>query len=252
VRAGAALLAGGLAIAAVTPALALKGHAADAWYVLAYGGVAGGIALTTLRLRRHYEAAIPSRPASVLACVIPLLIVMGLVKPTALTLEGLWRTVTRQRIASPNSASEYGLTAQLYRGLIWVRDHTNRCDVLAVNNHYSEPDDMAPDYLYYSAFTERRVFLESWHYAPPVKLGANPFPGRLALSNQAASGNPAALRELARDGVSYILIDKLHGSGSAGPPSTSRLVFSNSALDVYRLRAPAASASHRLPCGTVG
>ncbi len=248
-RACAGLLALGLAIAGVTPALALAGREADAWYALVYGCVAGGIALTIFRLRIYYVATISSRVGRTVACAIPLLVVLGLVKPTALAASGAWKTITRQRIAPTDSASHYGLTSSLYTGLIWVRDHTSRCDVLAVSNHFSGPGGVEPDYVYYSAFTERRIFLESWLYTPAGTLGREPFPGRLALNNLAVSGSPKALRELALDGVSYVLIDKRHGGGAPEPPSVSRLVFENSALDVYRLFAPRDSARPR--CATV-
>jgi hypothetical protein len=247
----AALLALGLAIAGITPGLALTGRAADAWYALAYGLVVAGIAFTIVRLRRRYASTISSRVGRTVACAIPLLVVLGLVKPTALVASGAWKTITHQRIAPANSSRSYGLTSALYAGLIWVRDHTNPCDVLAVSNHYSAPGGKEPDYVYYSAFTERRIFLESWNYTPRGALGGEPFPRRLALNNLAVSGSPMALRELARDGVSYVLIDKSHGGGAPEPPSVSRLVFENSALDVYRLHVPRGATHKPARCATI-
>lgn len=245
------LLATGLAIAAVTPRLALTGRAADAWYALAYGSIAAGIALTVGRLRKRYAGVISSRVGAAVACGIPLLIALGMVKPTALAASGAWKTITRQRIAQPNSPSDYGLTGALYAGLLWVRDHTGRCDVLAVSNHFSGPGGSDPDYVYYSAFAERRVFLESWFYTPVGARGGAPYRGRLALNNRAISGNSAALRELARDGVSYVLIDRIHGADPHEPPSVTRLVFANSALDVYRLGASGIPTSSKRPCASV-
>jgi hypothetical protein len=248
---GAVLLGLGLAIAGVTPALALTKRARDAWYILGYGSVLGGIALTARRLSRHYAPTIPSRLARVTACAIPLLVVMGLVKPATLAASGALKTISHKRIAVTSSASDYGLTTALYTGLVWVRDHTSRCDVLAVNNHFSGPGDSEPDYLYYSAFTERRIFLESWFYTPAGTHGGEPFPGRLALNNRAVAGNPAALRQLALDGVRYILIDKLHGGGPPEPASVTRLVFANGALDVYQLDMPSGTARPRARCGAL-
>jgi hypothetical protein len=91
-------------------------------------------------------------------------------------------------------------------------------------------------YFYYSAFTERRVFLESWRYTAGGQYGGLPYPWRFALNQRAvAQANPEALRELAARGVSYVLVDHTHTGGPTLPPSASALVFSNSALDVYRL-----------------
>jgi hypothetical protein len=121
--------------------------------------------------------------------------------------------------------------------LLWVRTHSDACEVLAVNNHYASPDRGPSTYLYYSAFTERRIFLESWEDTPSGVEGRVQDPGRLALNDSAVlRGDPVALRELGQDGVSYVLIDKTHGTGAHEPTSVSRLVFSNGALDVYRLR----------------
>jgi hypothetical protein len=250
-QASAALLAIGLAIAGVTPGLDLEGRAGDAWYILAYGLVAGTIAWTVLRLRNRYASTISSGVGRTVACVVPLLIALGLVKPVALTTLGAWKAITHEQAAVTDSSRHYGLTSALYTGLIWVRSHTSRCDVLAVNNHFSGPDRSEPDYLYYSAFTERRVFLEGWTYTSQETLGHEPFPERQALNARAVSGSPVALRTLARDGVSYMLIDKLHGGGAPEPASVSRLVFANSALDVYRLRVPTASTRTARGCATV-
>jgi hypothetical protein len=250
-RACAALLAAGLVLAAATTALALRGRAGEAWSVAAYGALAAGVALTVWRLRGGCAATIRSRTGSALACAIPPLVVLGLVKPATLVGARAWRTARGESNSLANSAHEYGLTAPLYRGLEWVRAHTGPCAVLAVSNHYTAPDrGGSPAYVYYSALTERRVFLESWTYTPLGALGGEPFPRRLALNERAvADGDPAALAELARDGVRDVLVDRVHGGGAAEPPSVSRLVYASPALDVYRLRVPVGSPPAE--CGTV-
>ena len=106
------------------------------------------------------------------------------------------------------------------------------------------PSEVVPN----SALTERRVFLESWLYAPEShQLGYErvargevfPFPERMALNDAAFDrASPAALRELRRRyGVDYLVVDKLHGTASPrlrrlGPPA-----FENEAVTVYRLDA---------------
>ena len=141
------------------------------------------------------------------------------------------------------------MSAALYSGLTWVRDHTASCDVLAVNNHYLLASGRDSRYFYYSAFGERRVFLESWAYPARWPDEPQPYPARLALNEAAVSrGSPAALRELQRDGVSYVLIDKTHGRDAPEPPDVSRLVFANQALDVYELVASPGIDHHRATC----
>ncbi len=235
-RACGALLVLGLAIATLTPSLNLSGDARYAWLAVTYGSVIGGIVLVVWKLQQGYRTAIPARLARIAACSIFLLSSLALVKPVGLAGSGAWKTLVGKPTSLADTPTEYGMTAPLYRGLLWVRGHTTPCDVLAVSNHYESAAHNESVYFYYSAFTERRVFLESWHYTPDGQFGAQPYPGRFALNQRAtAQGDPEALRELARRGVGYVLIDKTHGGGAAEPPSVSRLVFSNSALDVYRL-----------------
>jgi hypothetical protein len=202
-----------------------------------YGFVAAVVVFSVRKLRRYNAIAISSRWSRVLACCVPVVGVLGLVRPLVNTGLGAKAVIFDEAFAEKSSPSTYGINVPLYQGLVWVRTHTRPCDVLAVNNHYDGPARMEdPAFMYYAAFTERRFFLESWVVTPGGIVGEEPFPRKLALNESAVvGGNPVALRGLARDGVSYVLVDKTHGGGARESPSVSRLVFSNSALDVYHL-----------------
>lgn len=240
-RAGAALSCGAvlalaLALAAVASAAPLAGRARDVMYVLAYGLTAAAVVTVVVRRARLYALAIPSVRGRLLVCCIPPLVVLGMVKPTTLAAVGAVKTILHRPIAQADSPNAYGMTAALYQGLLWVRGHTSVCDVLAVSNHSYARPPAASLYFYYSAFAERRVFLESWYYTPNSVRVAQPFPARFALSNEAtARGSASALRRLGEDGVDYVLIDRTHGGGAREPAGASRLVFDNGALDVYRI-----------------
>jgi hypothetical protein len=238
------LLLGLLAAGATSALTHAKGIPWDIWYALAYGLLAVAIVLGTLRLESGFLPAIASRWARMLACCILMLGTLGLVKPLASLASHSWDAITQAPVVLLDSRANQGMTAALYQGLIWVRNHTKACDLLAVNNHLvrANADDTYSRYYYYSAFTERRVFLESWYITPRGVDGVQPYPGRLALNNLAIlDANPSALRQLRRDGVDYVLIDKIHGGGAAEPSSVSQLVFTNGALDVYRLLGPRGS-----------
>jgi len=239
-RAGGALVALGVAFATVTASVRLTGRAGDALRASAYAAVAAGAAVAVRRLAPLYAPALPSRPARVVACAILLLSALALVKPLTLTGNGAWKTLTGKAISAGDAPAEYGMTAALYEGLGWVRAHTTPCDVLAVSNVYDNAARTESAYFYYSAFAERRTYLESWHYTAGGQTGAQPYPARFALNQSATrQGDPGALRELARRGVKYVLIDRTHGGGAAEPASVSTLVYSSPALDVYRLHAVA-------------
>jgi hypothetical protein len=236
-RAGGALAALGVLVASVSGSVTLTGASRDAWFALAYGAVAGGVVWAVWRLQRGWRPVLASRWARVAACCIPLLTALALVKPVALAGSGAWKTLVGKPTSAADTPSEYGITAGLYQGLVWVRTHTTPCDVLAVSNVYDNAARSESAYFYYPAFAERRVWLESWHYTAGGQTGAQPYPGRFALNQSALQqGNPAALRTLARRGVKYVLIDKTHGGGAPEPASVSTLVYSSPALNVYRLR----------------
>jgi hypothetical protein len=230
------------------------------WYGLAYGVLACVVVLAALNLQRDLTPTLRSRAARVLACCVPLVLALSLVKPLMQLQPKAWGTIFHEQVSLTDAGSHQGMTAALYEGLLWVRHHTTPCDVLAVNNHYTyaihkhggSAVNLFSHYDYYSAFTERRVLLESWYGTPRGARSESPYPARLALNDLAVvHGSPGALRALAGDGVSYVLIDRTHGEGAPEPASVSRLLFENSALRVYRLlRGPrAASAVGR--CGTV-
>ncbi len=239
----------GMVIAGGSRLIALTQRTEHPWYLAMYGLVGVVVILLAMRLSGHYTSVISSRGGRVLACCIPMVGVLGLLRPAAYTAVKVKATILHEMTAPRDSPSAYGMTAALYRGLIWVRTHTRVCDVLAVNNHTGTRLGPPSPYVYYSAFAERRVFMENWIYTPSGVLGRQPFPKRLALNDSAViRGNPIALKELAREGVSYVLVDRAHGSGAPEPPSVSRLVFSNSALDVYRLVGGVGAGHHRLGC----
>jgi hypothetical protein len=136
-----------------------------------------------------------------------------------------------------------GITAELLQGLLWLREHTPPSAVIAVNNHESD-DEGDSNYFYYSAFSERRVFLESWEETPQgyeyLLLGrpGSPFPGLLALNDAAVlGGSPAAISLLgARYGVRYLVIDRLHGGAAPDLSRVARLVYANAAIAIFRSR----------------
>jgi hypothetical protein len=212
-----------------------------AWYAIVYGLVAVTLLWTCIWLERSLAPSIRRRTVRVAACSIPLLTTLGAVKVLGTSGPALVDAFLGRKPILIDSANNRGMTAALYRGLIWVRDHTSPCAVLAVNNHYRGAAMKNSSYFYYSAFTEREVYLESWNYTVQGVHGQQPFPRRLALNDAATiAGRASALRGLQREGVSYVLIDKIHGPDPKEPANLARPVFSNGAVAVYRLIAPSA------------
>jgi len=144
--------------------------------------------------------------------------------------------------------THFGMSAGLYRGLVWIRDHTPETSVLAVNNQYLEPSRTGPGYFYFTAFAQRRVYLEGWGYAFKTTaladgrdyrdaFRADPFGRRQRLNDRAfAQADPAALAQLRAAGVRFLVVDVAHGGASPVLDRVLRRVYANRALLVYRLR----------------
>jgi hypothetical protein len=138
---------------------------------------------------------------------------------------------------------EPGLTRGLHDGLEWLRDRTSPDAVIAVNGYDLKPGTSRYDNFNYSAFAERRTFLEGWLYAnrkldsgPEADISgpAMPYSERFRL-NEAVfrRGDRTALRALVRDyGVRYLVVDRLHG-GAGEVSGLGRLVFSNRDVAIY-------------------
>lgn len=144
-----------------------------------------------------------------------------------------------------------GLTTDLYRGLRWIRANTRPQDVMAVSSY--SVDDRHPQFddVYYSAFGERRTFLEGWLYTmktlsrgPYYKLARtnSPFPKRLQLNDAVfRHGDRQALRTLVRDyGVRYLVVDRVHGGEPERVAPLGKRVFSNAAVAIFAV-GPSAS-----------
>jgi hypothetical protein len=141
-----------------------------------------------------------------------------------------------------DSPAARGLTPALFEGLTWVGEHVPSDAVIAVNNQYSDAEHQSPTYYYYSAFGERRIFLEGWYDTVPAAGTANPnqtpFAGRLRLNDALfENGSRAALAVMERRyGVAYLLMDLAHGPVPADLPQLATVIFRNRGMILARVR----------------
>jgi hypothetical protein len=241
----------GLVAAGATQALTVGGPLARAphvykylWYVVMLGLVGGLVVLWSARLDLRIGSRASSRGVRLAAYCALILGVLGCADSITLAVPSALTVMRYRQVVPRDSKIHPGMTAALYRGLVWVREHTSECDILAVNTHEvmganGGLPEVDSGYFYYSAFTERRFIFESWIFTAKGAHNEQPYPSLYALNSAATlRGSRSAVRMLARRGVSYILIDKTHGGDIRESASVSRLVFSNSALDVYRMTVP--------------
>jgi hypothetical protein len=148
---------------------------------------------------------------------------------------------SRQTLYASDSPLAQGLTPGLQRALAWIREHTPSDAVIAVNNQFSDAHRQSPDYYYYSAFGERRIFIEGWQDTIPAADLSDPritpFPDRLRLNDAVFyAADPRALKIIRRDfGVRYLLVDRVHGPVNPRLASLARVVLSNPGATVYRV-----------------
>ena len=139
------------------------------------------------------------------------------------------------------------LTSGLLQGMNWLREHADTNAVLAVNNYYRDEAGTDARYFCYSAFSERRVFLEGWmytHKAHRVGWGrvwagkVHPFPDRLDLNQRVfVEADPSAIDVMVRQyGVTYLFVDKVHSAPVPDLTDVARLVYANPDVEIYAVK----------------
>jgi hypothetical protein len=140
-----------------------------------------------------------------------------------------------------------GMTAGLYDGFRWITKHTSPHAVIAVNNPIDWRKNWpAPGNFYYSAFAERRIFLEGWMYTQrSLNLDVtavqsrtvHPYASREKLNTEVfAYADPNALHTLvSRYGVRYLLVSRLPSAPPASPrlANLARTVYANRDVTIY-------------------
>jgi hypothetical protein len=130
-------------------------------------------------------------------------------------------------------------------GLLWLRARTSPNAVIAVNN-VSNLQYPSYRYFYYSAFSERQIFLEGFDFTPAFSLGATrasvrELKRRLELTDRIFRDGSASAIEAAQRkyGVDYLLVDRRDTLPHHPPPaSIARLVFSNADVQIYVIASP--------------
>ncbi|WP_213455032.1 hypothetical protein [Rhizomonospora bruguierae] len=151
----------------------------------------------------------------------------------------------KKSIEVPNGGAYANVPMPLSRvtAARWVRDHSDRHDVVATNAHCVQVVDGWCDSrsFWLSAYAERRVLIEGWGFAPRAAPQSpyNPFWDQaLQQLNDAAFTAPTAevLRELAaRHGVRWLVVDRSAGAESPDLAGLASKRFETGDLAVYAL-----------------
>ncbi len=201
-----------------------------------YAGLAAGcvafVIVSTLLLRMQRRST-----KGVLALgLIPLLAATALTFPLTLapTAKKLLTGVTLTQ-AQPDPQTVWALTPGLLTALDWLQVHTPISAVVAVSNHWVNPEKTDAREYYYSAFSEREVFVEAYD---PARFGITPgvtiaadrnFAYRQRLNDAVFNhADAVALAVMTRQfGVRYLFIDRIHGTVDENALRLGLVVFSN-------------------------
>jgi hypothetical protein len=138
-------------------------------------------------------------------------------------------------ITQPDPQTVRGLTPGLVVALNWLQDNTPVNTIFAVSNHWINPGQTDGRYYYYSAFSQRQVFVEPYtpdDYGlqnPPLTPGFIAFLHRVMLNDLVFDHADAAALHVLTDqyGVRYLLIDRLHHNADPAVNSFGRIVLTN-------------------------
>jgi hypothetical protein len=168
--------------------------------------------------------------------LIPLLAASALTSPIQLTAT-VDRVLTSKSITvtQPDPQTVRGLTPGLVLALNWLRDNTPVNTIFAVSNHWIDPKETDGRYYYYSAFSERQVFVEPYtpdDYGldnPPLTPGFEAFLHRVMLNDEVFDhADIAALRVLTTQYlVRFLLIDRVHHNADPALLQLGRIVYSD-------------------------
>ncbi|MGA7988071.1 MAG: hypothetical protein WCB51_06695 [Candidatus Dormiibacterota bacterium] len=184
------------------------------------------ILISALALRAGYGTA----SGALALGLIPLLAAAALTQPLL-----LYPTVRGDISGVPATPAPTVVPSGLLAALHWLRDHTSTDAVFAVNNHWLDPGRTNGKYYYYTAFSERQIFIEAYD---PIRYGITPgiatpteaiFAYRQGVNDAVfLHADTAALHTMTQMyGVRYLFIDRLLGTENPAVMQLGRVVFSD-------------------------
>lgn len=229
--------AGWVCVVIVVVALTHPTLAHPAGLILRYGVLAVLAAIFVVVCTLVLKARRASITGAVALGLLPLLAASALTSPIQLA-PTVDRIVTGKSpavtLADPQTVR--GLTPGLVVALNWLRDTTPVNTIIAVSNHWINPSETDGRYYYYSAFSERQVFVEAYNpldYGldyPPLTPAFAAYQYRTRLNDAVFDdADPAALRILTQQyGVRFLLIDRVHHNADPKLLTLGRVVFTDS------------------------
>ena len=223
--------------AGIAPVLVFTHPGGSQFYFFNYG-YAAAAALSGIGLAQLLGPALGRvawRPGWVIVAVVVLALAAAVESPVDDSPRKTWQALDGQVTYSQVNNN---LTRPLYDGLRWVAGNTPTAAVVAVNNRFQDPQRGDPHYCYFTAFAERRAFIECAYDGTSSYYGSlHKDLSRLAINERIfTAADRAALRTAVRVfDVRYLLMDRVHGPVDERVLKLGEVVFANEALTVVRV-----------------
>ena len=229
-----ALALGVVALACVLGAvrLSLPDEGVPPGSTVAAAGVALAIAILAAAAVAHARPVIPVTAAATLA----VLVVSGFDSP--LDYGGRAKRIAVDEVVySTPSGENFGVVPGTVDAMRWLRDNSDPDDLFAVDNHRGALETERSRYFNYSAFSERRAFLEAWDYGTGAESRVEviqPFAERLAVNDAAFEGSSEAISRLRdQEGVAWMVHDKRLAPEAAELSELLPPAFENEAISIH-------------------
>ena len=131
-----------------------------------------------------------------------------------------------------------GISAGEIEALHWLRENTKTDDLIAGNRLFTKPEETAiknldSKFFYYSAYSERRIYLEGYYYSTVSMQKLNEM---IAVNKGLFDLNNKDRAVLARShGIGYLLVSKLSDPALDLTADGVRRCFSNDDVDIYNI-----------------
>jgi hypothetical protein len=219
-------------VVAVTSRALVHPDALVVRYIALAAGCVGFVAVCGIVMRARHR---PSTGVVALG-LIPLVAAAALTSPIELS-PAVHRLVTGAPITAiqPDPQVVWGLTPGLLSALDWLDDNSSTGAVIAVSNHWINPEQTDGRNFYYSAFAQRQVFVEAYD---PIRYG-------ISTVSSTAAGREYTIRQELNDavfsnasataldtlvhhyGVQFLFVDRIHAGFDPAVLQLGRIVYSD-------------------------
>jgi len=195
-----------------------------------YVGVAAAVVIFVIASALMLRATRRSAAGAVALGLIPLLAATALTQPNL-----VYPTLRLLATGAPLTPGPPVVAPGLLTALYWIRAHAPINAVFAVNNHWLGVGMGNGKYYYYTASSERQIFIEAYD---PIRYGITPgiasptatiFAYRQKLNDDVFDrADVAALNVMKQQySVQFLFVDRLHGPFDPSVLQLGRVVFSN-------------------------